>query len=103
MEGVIENGRCDSALTRHVKSLEVDTDFLDSMKASMQKACDSDIIDSADEFQAMLKDNLPVYWRCRHNTMTKVASLPHFDTLLKEYHTGIYNNTKAIEIEVSVE
>lgn len=98
MDEIIAKGLCDSSLTRHVKSLEVDNDFLKTMKASMQEARDS-----GRKSHAMTKGHSPVYWRCRQNTMKRVTSLPHFDSILKQYDAVRNNNDSITEIDVYAE
>lgn len=96
MDDVIKRGDTEKALSENVKLLKVDRAFLNSLACPVPNN-ENCLIKTVQSVPSSLDGYFPVYWRCEKGTLQKVASLPHFSKVLRDYDEFSNNNTDSIQ------
>lgn len=105
MEECINDGRVEQVMNTGVKTVKVNESFTDSLGSSNEVERDTKSDEESSNIDSVDADDRhsPIFWNCEKSTMRKVASLPNFSPVLKNFDVENQskiesNNNTAIQI-----
>ncbi|XP_039248231.2 sorting nexin-10B-like [Styela clava] len=103
MEDCIINGSVEEVMNTKTKVVEMDNDFTNSLESSeeVQEISKTNDENSDSDPKGDDEHHTPIFWKCEKSTMRKVASLPNFSPVVRNFNVGrsIFENNNNTTIQ----